>query len=331
MVYGIFTAGQRTWGGPRADAGTADEKTTPQQAVEQAEAQGDDLAVIPETFRPAAEAQRSELRYRAGADTSGLQPDDRIEGRFAQSDRLPNGYYNYHVNDSMGTLPDQLNRNPNAPHIPLQPRASFDSFISGTSTSAGNSIYFPRRVESIMGEEDRRKYFVAQANQRQAGGAYMVESQPGETTTDELGYKKAVNISTDSVESSGSSYAFRSPNSFSKEYNPNNYSQPATRAGSPNEIQIGEITEQPVHLNTPEAAHRPQSNYSARSSSAVRSPLARLSLVRTAGSGHSDEGEASNEGPVSQSDGPLPAPLDTNEEREGRSKERKKLTKKPHH
>ncbi|KAI0396723.1 class VII chitin synthase [Xylariaceae sp. FL0594] len=85
MVYGIFTAGQRTWGGPRADAATANQDTTPQQAIEQAEKTGDDLNIVPETFMPAAEIQR------------------------------------------------------------------------------GNSL--PRRVESIMGEEDRKKYELAQANQ----------------------------------------------------------------------------------------------------------------------------------------------------------------------
>ncbi|RYP78352.1 hypothetical protein DL771_000537 [Monosporascus sp. 5C6A] len=43
MVYRIFTASQRTWGGPRADAATADTQTIPQQAIEQAQNQGDEL------------------------------------------------------------------------------------------------------------------------------------------------------------------------------------------------------------------------------------------------------------------------------------------------
>ena len=43
MVYGICTAGQRTRGGPRADAGAADIEKTPQQVIEEAEARGDDL------------------------------------------------------------------------------------------------------------------------------------------------------------------------------------------------------------------------------------------------------------------------------------------------
>lgn len=172
MVYGIFTAGQRTWGGPRADAGAADTNTTPQQAIEHAEATGDDLNVVPETFKPAVEARHPEKQ---GAHIP-LQPSDHLEGRFAPAERLPGGWY-VHNNDSGLTLPNMMPRNPNAPHIPLHPRASFDSFI--TSASAGNSIYMPRRVESIMGDEDRRKYFFAQQAQREPGGAYLTGNSQG--------------------------------------------------------------------------------------------------------------------------------------------------------
>jgi chitin synthase len=76
MVYGIFTAGQRTWGGPRADAGAADAKTSPQEAIEHAEATGDDLNVVPETFRPAIEARRRRVKQ------TTLQPSSIVEGRF---------------------------------------------------------------------------------------------------------------------------------------------------------------------------------------------------------------------------------------------------------
>ncbi|TQV90497.1 chitin synthase D [Cordyceps javanica] len=79
MVYGIFTAGQRTWGGPRADAITADANTTAQQAVEQAEEQGDDLNVVPETFRAAAQAQGSSVLARQ---KSVVRPADKLVGRF---------------------------------------------------------------------------------------------------------------------------------------------------------------------------------------------------------------------------------------------------------
>lgn len=171
MVYGIFTAGQRTWGGPRADAGKADAGTTPQQAIEQAEATGDDLNVVPETFKPAVQERHPDKPLGVP-----LQPADRLEGRFAPAERLPGGWYMQN-NDSGLTLPNMLPRDPNAPRIPLHPRDSFDSFI--TSASAGNSVYMPRRVESIMGDEDRRKYFFAQQAQRESGISYAEPHHQG--------------------------------------------------------------------------------------------------------------------------------------------------------
>ena len=168
MVYGIFTAGQRTWGGPRADAGAADATTTPQQAIEHAEATGDDLNVVPETFKPAAEAQHPS--HLLGA--VPVQPSDHLEGRFAPAERLPGGWY-LQNNDSGLTLPNMLPRNPDVPRIPLHPRASFDSFT--TDNSMPYSVYMPRRVESIMGDEDRRKYFFAQQAQREARSLYSEE------------------------------------------------------------------------------------------------------------------------------------------------------------
>jgi len=168
MVYGIFTAGQRTWGGPRADAGKADAGTTPQQAIEHAEATGDDLNVVPESFKPAVHEQHPEKPL----GTVPLQPTERLEGRFAPAERLPGGWY-LQNNDSGLTLPNMLPRDPNVPHIPLHPRDSFDSFV--TSASANNSVYMPRRVESIMGDEDRRKYLFAQQAQRDS---HISNSEP---------------------------------------------------------------------------------------------------------------------------------------------------------
>lgn len=172
MVYGIFTAGQRTWGGPRADAGAADATTSPQQAIEHAEATGDDLNIVPETFKPAVEAHHPEKQ----PGVVPVQPSGHLEGRFAPAERLPGGWY-LQNNDSGLTLPNMLPRNPDAPRIPLHPRLSFDSI--NTLDSAVTSVYMPRRVESIMGDEDRRKYFYAQQAQRDAGGVYSSEANQG--------------------------------------------------------------------------------------------------------------------------------------------------------
>ncbi|KAB5572347.1 BcCHSVII, class VII chitin synthase [Coniochaeta sp. 2T2.1] len=178
MVYGIFTAGQRTWGGPRADAAAADSTTTAQQAIEQAEKAGDDLNIVPESFIPAAEAQATggetkpserrkskRLSGAAGGDGLGrsrslLQPPDRIAGKFSAPERTPSGWYQ-HPDDSMASVSVLAGGSSSAYNRgKLQHRDSFDSAETGSY-----SVYMPRRVESIMGEEDRRKYELAQASQ----------------------------------------------------------------------------------------------------------------------------------------------------------------------
>ncbi|KAI1338528.1 chitin synthase-domain-containing protein [Xylariaceae sp. FL0016] len=175
MVYGIFTAGQRTWGGPRADAATADPDTTPQQAIEQAEKAGDELNVVPETFIPAAEVQRQRSTGKKSGvarSKSKLHPSHKIEGKFAAPERKANGFYiyeedsRYSLNQLAGiesSTSHGLNKSRGNLMTPLEQhrRDSWDSVL----TTGNNSVYHPRRVESIMGDEDRRKYEMAQANQ----------------------------------------------------------------------------------------------------------------------------------------------------------------------
>ncbi|MCJ1313922.1 hypothetical protein MMC25_007602 [Agyrium rufum] len=180
MVYGIFTAGQRTWGGPRADAGTADAQHSPQEAIEHAEATGDDLNVVPETFKTAIGARHPEKPLDSQVP---VQPSDHLEGRFAPAEQLPGGWY-LQSNDSGMTLPNMLPRNPNVRPIPLHPRESFDSGF--TTDSAFNSVYLPRRVESFMSEDDRRKYAVAQQASRDTRANYDVEGGGGHSRVMEI-------------------------------------------------------------------------------------------------------------------------------------------------
>ncbi|EME85413.1 glycosyltransferase family 2 protein, partial [Pseudocercospora fijiensis CIRAD86] len=146
MVYGIFTAGQRTWGGPRADAQKADEKTSPEQAVTEAIQKGDELNIDPTTFRPGAQAQVS------------LLPSSRLEGRFAAAEELPGGWYKQ-MNDS-GALRADLTPGQQEGMVYNQgPRR--DSSESFSSTFSSYSTFpTPRRAE-----------------QRPAGGAFF-ESRP---------------------------------------------------------------------------------------------------------------------------------------------------------
>ena len=167
MVYGIFTAGQRTWGGPRADAAAADADTTPQQAIEQAIATGDDLNVVPETFKPAVEARKPDKPILSVP----VQPTETIKGRFAPAEELPGGWYLHGATDSGITLQNTMSQDLTVPRFPPGSRASMDSLVSGFS--ANNSVYMPKPVETIMSEEDRRKYFFAQQAQQAPTGAYM--------------------------------------------------------------------------------------------------------------------------------------------------------------
>ncbi|RKF56569.1 Chitin synthase D [Erysiphe neolycopersici] len=256
MVYGIFTSGQRTWGGPRADAGQADANTTPQQAIAKAEATGDDLNVVPETFKQANDGYRQATRT-----GMHLLPPDRIQGRFAAPEMLPGGWYEQ-GNDSVVSSSPAGAVGINRP--PMYHRDSFDSnFSAGTTTS----VYLPRRVESIMGEEDRKKYAIAQANQVRTNpnpiGSYYPYGQVYEISENDINngtYK-------DSVESLQSdSYGYH-----------RSHSANSMRSLEP----YGEAAEDLLSPASPSCLSLPPSAASTYNKKGGRSPLARQSLVRT--------------------------------------------------
>ncbi|KAL6354625.1 hypothetical protein LRP88_11969 [Fusarium phalaenopsidis] len=169
MVYGIFTAGQRTWGGPRADAAAADTHTTAREAVEQAEKQGDELNVVPETFRAAHEARRaaskreSAVTSNLGRSRSVVRPPDKIDGKFSARQKTASGTYLHP--DELDVSADDVESGTYA-RPQLRERDSFDSIIS--SGSIGFGMCTPRRMKLLMGKEDRRKYEIAQQMQTQA-------------------------------------------------------------------------------------------------------------------------------------------------------------------
>ena len=289
MVYGIFTAGQRTWGGPRADAGSADTQTTPQQAIEQAEADGDDLNVVPETFKPSAEAHK----HRPAP--IPLLPGDNIDGRFAAAERLPGGWYQQ-GNESGLTLPNTMPRNPNVPNVPLHPRSSMDSFVSA-GTSAENSVYMPRRVESFMDPEDARLYHKTQQTQKPAGGAYFEEARQHNTHESSKAGKSQFRESVDSDDDDlyMSKGQKPPPSGLSKD----------TSSG----------------LEAPKPSYSRNNSNDPRSG---RSPLARRSYVRT---GEQIEMEASND--MTFDDPQMPAASDHQRSESTESKQRKRLSKAP--
>ncbi|XRM41193.1 hypothetical protein ABZX51_004480 [Aspergillus tubingensis] len=166
IVYGIFTAGQRTWGGPRADAAKADEHTTPEEAVEKARVQGDELNVQVDTFRTKTEEKGVPIR-----------PSSKVNGRLSFAPQLPDRYYDYQ--GALGTsLAKYLTPLPDVPRIGLHPHCSSDSVA--TSDSGGNSIFMPQNVESLMSAEERARLSISRQAQEDTGLLHTREADGGE-------------------------------------------------------------------------------------------------------------------------------------------------------
>ncbi|GAT28480.1 chitin synthase D [Aspergillus luchuensis] len=166
IVYGIFTAGQRTWGGPRADAAKADEHTTPEEAVEKARVQGDELNVQVDTFRTKIEEKGVPIR-----------PSSKVNGRLSFAPQLPDRYYDYQ--GALGTsLAKYLTPLPDVPRIGLHPHCSSDSVA--TSDSGGNSISLPQNVESLMSAGERARLSISRPAQEDTGLLHTREADGGE-------------------------------------------------------------------------------------------------------------------------------------------------------
>jgi chitin synthase len=150
-----------------------------------------------------------------------------------------------------------------------------DSFTSGTS--ANNSIYMPRRVESFMDPEDARVYHKTQQQQKPAGGAYFEEARQGgpyEVSGQGSGkspYAESVNsLSDDSI------YQQKTPQrpTQSRHNSDHHRGRNEQATNSPLSAEYGNSG-----LEAPKAAYGSDSRSASRSG---RSPLARQSYIRTA-------------------------------------------------
>ncbi|KAI9370305.1 chitin synthase-domain-containing protein [Aspergillus egyptiacus] len=156
MVYGIFTAGHRTWGGPRTDAARADENTTPGEAVRQAEAQGDELNVEVETFRSGFEGKGVPVR-----------PPGKVTGRFSNDDPEPPIECPDELVNSEACLTKILSPLPDIPRIGIHSPWSADSVLSS------ESIELPHNVESLVTQE---KLYLSQKVQKDTASSKNEES-----------------------------------------------------------------------------------------------------------------------------------------------------------
>lgn len=126
MVYGIFTAGQRTWGGPRADAGGDDEVKEDKPG----------------------HAGGAEVHEGFDADGQPLEIED--VGQFNQP-KNPIGLFPPEMNqstDSLGSyFPSRRVENP----VSLHPRASFESYTTmGSMGIGGSSVNLPQRLDHLQ-------------------------------------------------------------------------------------------------------------------------------------------------------------------------------------
>ncbi|KAK1064322.1 hypothetical protein LTR74_008799 [Friedmanniomyces endolithicus] len=314
MVYGIFTAGQRTWGGPRADAGKADEHTTPAQAIEQAKLAGDELNVVPETFRPAMEAALDRTPRQ-----KTLLPSLDIYGRFVPAQELPGGFFGQ--GDDASALFSE--RAPWADDsLPYSTHYRRDSFESSRS----DSCTLPRRVEGIFDDpKDAWAYRDRLREQKPAGGAHFetraVRYTPAaryygsKAQVDGLGKKEGAASSAASLHSQDSddsvSLHFSIPDRLAPGP-PRHHSSERTRSSVPHPSHPP-ASSRPTPT-TPAPAHRPYTthlftphHHASNNSPAAtttkpkgkgKSPLARRSFTRLA-----------SPPPVTSNGTPLPPPL----------------------
>ncbi|KAI2791278.1 Chitin synthase D [Penicillium oxalicum] len=132
MVYGIFTAGQRTW--------------------VKARAQGDELNVDVDTFRAGLVRQRP----------VPVRPSVKVEGRFAPAEQIHDGSY-LHPRDHIPAIVQMDGSLPQIPriHPPGHFHYSSESLVSGSSDYGSHTVSLPQHVDSLMSEEDRRKWYYA--------------------------------------------------------------------------------------------------------------------------------------------------------------------------
>jgi chitin synthase len=203
-----------------------------------------------------------------------------------------------------------------------------DSFTSGTS--ANNSIYMPRRVESFMDPEDARIYHKTQQTQKPAGGAYFEEARGGPSYEVGQGSGKSPYAESVASMSDDSVYQAKGPQrpAQSRHNSDDHRRRNDQPTNSPLATEYGN-----TGLEAPKAAYA--SNNRDANQRSGRSPLARQSYVRTApGEGVEMELQPPQQGGLMRDVSPAPLgepsmPASSNHSRNAStdSKKRKRLSK----
>ncbi|KLP07809.1 putative chitin synthase D [Fusarium fujikuroi] len=131
------------------------------EAVEQAEKQGDELNVVPETFKAAHEARRAPSNRKSTATTelgrtrSVVRPPDKIDGKFSARQKTASGTYAHP--DEIDTSTEDIEMGKATSHVFSKPQECADLEV-GTQG----------RMKLLMDEENIRKYEIAQQIQDRA-------------------------------------------------------------------------------------------------------------------------------------------------------------------
>ena len=102
-----------------------------------------------------------------------MRPPDKIDGKFSARQKTASGTYAHP--DELDVSADDVESGTYA-GPQLRGRDSFDSVMS--SGSIGFGVCTPRRLKLLMGEEDRRKYEIAQQMQTQASEVGPLSMMP---------------------------------------------------------------------------------------------------------------------------------------------------------
>ncbi|KAI5289794.1 hypothetical protein KEM54_003192 [Ascosphaera aggregata] len=154
MVYGIFTAGQRTWGGPRADAAKANKGITPEEAVKKAKEDGDELNVEFEGFKDAvaemrAAAVEKELSRR-GEESSRESEMQSASVAAAGGGGMGAGYESLYA-PTVGSLAAEM-------VMPLHPPDPWEENNDGGLTwESENEVEMPMDIELIISKGRERR------------------------------------------------------------------------------------------------------------------------------------------------------------------------------
>lgn len=226
MIYGIFTAGQRTWGGPRADAATGQSNGKPDEEVA--------VQIDPDSTGQYIKVPSNEEKE---ARRLPIHPAEKLNRRLASS--MPSSKTT--SGSSVGRL------------LTDESQSSFrhiDSLELSTRYDSGrDSIFLSQDIENLMGEEDVAKRHIAIQMRLQ-------EDEPRESDTGYRGEAPSLHPRRQSYCDSIRAGSFKAPSLPHPRQSESSTARPIVNDVSPQQSTIPPIydvrTEDVPHLQHPQ-------------------------------------------------------------------------------